>query len=215
MTVLLFDHFGLIQQQCAWPSVPGPAARGPAARAIALGPAARGLRSGPAQLGQPSGTAQPRARTSPPRPGRNLGVGREFGLAPLSRLGCGAGPIISVRPSRSNGGARSSGHQKPRPAAPPSTQASFSFTYSLSSPHCSPLLSSVKHQASGNGEAARSRRRRRPPRRRARSPAGERTVVERPGRGAPMAGSRRAVSPSAGLSFPTHRHDCSATQTLR
>ena len=75
-----------------WPFRPDPAIslRGPAktahglftrARASALGPATRG----PAALACSPGPAArgPAARASaPPRPGRNLGLGRDFGLAP-------------------------------------------------------------------------------------------------------------------------------------
>jgi len=72
-------------------------------------------------------------------------------------------------------------------------------SFSFSSPHSSP---SVSHRATqADGESVEPWRLRRPPRRRARSPAGERAAVERPGRGAPVAGSRRA-EPPAGLSFP-------------
>ena len=71
------------------------------------------------------------------------------------------------------------------------------------------LSAATAAPSDSSGESVEPWRRRQPPRRCARSPAGERIAVERPGRGAPVAGSRRAVPPRPALSFPhaPHVHD--------
>ena len=68
----------------------------------------------PAQLLLPIRALQ---RTPAPRPQPGPGPGIQ--PRALSRLGCGAGPVARGHPSRSSGGAHSSGHQKPSRPRPP------------------------------------------------------------------------------------------------
>ena len=152
-----------------------------------------------------------RARASaPPRPGRNLGLGREFGLAPFPAWAAVLAQLISAgRADRTVGlqcrWIKTSERRRSLNTSP--------HSFSFSSPHSSP---SVSHRATqADDESVEPWRRRRPPRRRARSPVGERAAVERPSRGAPVAGSRRAVPPWPAFLFPARWHDCSAAQTPR
>ena len=140
---------------------------------------------GPEQRNRPSRMAR-----APPRPGRNLGLGREISLAPYPAWAAALAQLISAaRADRTVGlQCRWIKTSERRRSLNPSPH-SFSF----SSPHSSP---SVSHRATQtDGESVEPWRRHRPPRRRARSPVGERAAVERPSRGAPVAGSRRAVPP--------------------
>ena len=149
-------------------STPGPAACGPAARSSA-----------------------------PPRPGRNLGLGREFGLAPFPAWAAALAQLISAAHAERTVGLqyrwiKTSEHRRSLNPSP--------HSFSFSSPHSSP---SVSHRATQtDGESVEPWRRRRPPRRRARSPVGERAAVERPGRGASVACSGEQFTLGRPFLFP-------------
>ena len=138
--------------------------------------------------------AKPARPTSSLAPRPQLAPGPAKHRAPARPLGPRRWPVRS-RPSVQI--RRPSVHFariKPRRRAPPGkTLASFFPVLSLSSPlslSLSFLLSAAQQQPSDEQAKQWSReprRRRRPPRRRARSPAGERATIERPGRGTRVA----------------------------
>ena len=97
-----------------------------------FGPASTRAAQQRAATARPTACSAARARSlSAPRPQPGPGPGIQ--PRALSRLGCGAGPVARGRPSRSSGGAHSSGHQKPgRPRPSPENPRPFLFL--LSSP---------------------------------------------------------------------------------
>ena len=163
----------------------------------------------PSRARQRTPAPRPRGALSPaPRP--QPGPGPGFRPSSSARLGQKrpepSWPLISDRRWSAQLGASKT------PADRASLSPSFIFTRTLSlfaSLLSSSLLSS---SPSDHGEAARSQRRHRPPRRRACSPAGERAAVERPGRGAPVAGSRRAVPPYGWPLFSLRAPACSTAR---
>ena len=129
---------------------------------------------------KPAWPASPRARR--PHPGRNLGLGRQNAAArspAWAKLRSGhLQPFDQdrrlVRASREIKTRRGQCTENPRVISLP------------------PLLSlrslfSAEHNRASESERRRPWHRHRPPRRRARSSAGERAAVERPGRGDPFA----------------------------
>ena len=139
---------------------------------------------------------RPRA---PPRPGRNLGLGRQSRTAARVPRPTG-GPLDLSRLRRSNDRPRASLNQKHNGSGSPKNPNPFSSLFSLSSPRSS-LLPAAQPQRgeserADDGGRAEPWRHRRPPRRRACSLAGERAAVERSGCGAPLARSWRAAPPA-------------------
>ena len=124
-----------------------------------------------------------------PRPQPGPGPAKQPGVP--SPAWAENGPINRCRWIRSDGCSWFSGEQKRRPAPLSWNPISFAPPSSLSSPRSFFL---AQRAPSGEPRASKAeqwssepRRRRRPPRRRARSPAGERAAVERPGCGTRVA----------------------------
>jgi hypothetical protein len=125
-------------------------------------------------------------------PGHNLGLGRESRNPP----GLEVGPVSVSRSSGSDGCARFSAEQNPRPRPRAQTLAILALSLSLLAPQRR-LRAPERRRRERAGGAARG------PRRRARSPLGERAAVECLS-GAPLRGRsperRRAALPEASSS---------------
>ena len=119
------------------------------------------------------------------------------------------GPCIRRRWIQPNGRAARSGKQNR--TAPASSRTLTLIRYSPSLSHS--LSRSVRTERAKQW-SGQPWRRRRPPCRRARSPAGERTVVERPGRGAPLAepGEQLPGSALSSPRAPARQQHCSAAR---
>ena len=156
-------------------------------------------------------TARPISfRARRPHLGCNLGLGRQSPARPLARLGRDLAHSISAIHSHPTAD-RASRSYKSRRRAPVSETLAHSFggflsllRRSLLSLPCS-LFSAEQNRARRERVVERGGHpwhRRRPPRRRARSPAGERAAVERPGRGDPFAEPGEQQHRFGGLSSP-------------
>ena len=129
------------------------------------------------------------SRALPRAPGRNLGLGREFGHAPSPNWATTLAQSTSVVGSNRTAARRLRTNEKRRRRLPSETLSHFLFcSLSLFAGLRSLFFPQCRHSSHRASEWAKQwssepRRRRRPPRRRARSPVGERAAVERPGHG--------------------------------